>query len=95
VPLKFKNKIRKSKQTTFIYPNKNSYRVISSKSLHYNFINKFKSMYSTSANETNKNFSYDYALEKSDVILYTKNKFMEKSSSLIYKVSNSKIKKIR
>ena len=95
IPNKYKKIIRKSKNTTFIYPNKNSYRVVSKDLLHHNFINKFDSMYSTSANETNKNFSDSYAISNSEIILFTKSDFEEKKSSSIYKVAKNNIIKLR
>ncbi len=52
-------------------------------------------MYSSSANEHNKKFDEDFAYNKSDVVVYTNKNFEDSSSSNIYKVSNSKIKKIR
>ncbi len=69
--------------------------MVSKNSKHIEFIDKFDILYSTSANQTNKNFDLEYAVEKSDIIIYTKDDFNEKNPSKIYKVSNSKIAKIR
>jgi len=52
-------------------------------------------MYSTSANEHNKIFDENFAVSKSDIIVYTKNEFLDLKSSNIYKLTNEKIKKIR
>jgi len=95
VPKEHRKKVRHSKKTTFIYPNGNSYRVIFQDSNFYNFIKKFKSLYSTSANLTGKNFDEIFAKEKSDVIVYTKDNFNETTASTIYKLSKIKKKKIR
>ncbi len=95
VPKEYRKKVRHSKKTTFIYPNGNSYRVIFQDSNFYNFIKKFKSLYSTSANLTGKNFDEIFAKEKSDVIVYTKDNFNETTASTIYKLSKIKKKKIR
>jgi hypothetical protein len=52
-------------------------------------------LYSTSANKTNHKFNFDFASSASDIIVYSKNKFEEKYSSKIYKLTKTKIKKIR
>jgi tRNA A37 threonylcarbamoyladenosine synthetase subunit TsaC/SUA5/YrdC len=95
VPSKYKKRIRRAKMTTFIYPNKLAFRVVDSNSRHQNFLLKFHSMYSTSANKTQNSFDEHYAKEKSDIIIYTKNDFSETKASSIYKINKSKIKKIR
>ncbi|MEA3289232.1 MAG: Sua5 YciO YrdC YwlC family protein [Campylobacterota bacterium] len=95
VPNRFKNKIRRSKCSTFIYPNSLSFRVVDKNSHHSRFIKKFKSLYSTSANKTKVNFDIDYAYTNSDIVLYNSLEFKETKSSSIYKVNNSCIKKIR
>ena len=95
VPKNHKKFIRRSKRTTIIYPNKLAFRVVSKNSLHQNFLKKFDLMYSTSANKTKNNFNEEYAVNNSDIIVYTKDEFMEKQASSIYKINKQKIKKIR
>ncbi len=95
VPKEHRKRVRYSKKTTFIYPNGNSYRVIFQDTNFYDFIKKFKSLYSTSANLTGKNYDEIFAKEKSDVIIYTKDNFNETSASTIYKLAKIKKKKIR
>lgn len=95
VPKKHKKFIRKAKTTTIIYPNKLAFRVVSQNSSHQNFLKKFNTMYSTSANKTKNTFDAKYAQENSDVIVYTKNIFFETNASSIYKINKYKIKKIR
>ncbi|MGK0255961.1 MAG: tRNA A37 threonylcarbamoyladenosine synthetase subunit TsaC/SUA5/YrdC [Arcobacteraceae bacterium] len=95
IPQKYKKFIRHAKNTTIIYPNKLAFRVVSSQSNHQIFLRKFKTMYSTSANQTKNNFNEVYAKENSDICIYTKNSFTEMKSSSIYKINNIKIKKIR
>lgn len=95
VPKAFRKKIRNSKKTTFIYPNKNSFRVISKDDTFHSFIFKFNNLYSTSANLSTKNFDMDFAKENSDIIVYTKDDFSEKNSSNIFILSKNKVKKIR
>ena len=95
IPNKYKKLIRNSNKTSFIYANKKSFRVVNKNSIHYNFINKFEIIYSTSANLTNEKFDFDFAYDKSDVIVYNNSKFIESHSSKIFKISNYSIKKIR
>lgn len=93
---KFKNFIRKSKLTTFIYPNKKSFRVVYYDLHHNKFIKKFNNhLYSTSANKTKKTFSFNYAYDRSDIVIFQKDDFIEKKSSKIFQISKSKMKKIR
>ena len=49
VPKMHKKRVRRSKKTTFIFPNGESYRDVSD-SRHHEFFKKFKRMYSSSAN---------------------------------------------
>ncbi|MGB3751137.1 MAG: Sua5 YciO YrdC YwlC family protein [Arcobacteraceae bacterium] len=95
VPHKHKKFIRNAKTTTFIYPNSLAFRVIDKESSHQNFLQKFDLMYSTSANKTKNGFDENYALQKCDIAVYTKDQFVEKQASKIYKINKTKIKKIR
>ena len=52
VPKKFRKIVRNSSKTTFIYPNLNSFRVVKSESIFFDFIKKFRVLSSTSANKT-------------------------------------------
>ncbi len=95
IPKKFRKIVRKSKKTTFIYPNEKSFRVIPKEDKFYSFISKFSTLYSTSANLTSKSFELDFALKSCDIIVYTKDEFSEKSSSSIYLLKKNKMNKIR
>lgn len=95
VPRKYKKMIRRASRSTFIYPNLSSFRVIEKDDAFHSFISKFNNLYSTSANQTKTNFVYDYAFDKSDVIVFTQEGFLEKASSSIYKIRKNKLKKIR
>jgi tRNA A37 threonylcarbamoyladenosine synthetase subunit TsaC/SUA5/YrdC len=94
VPDKFKNRVRRSKKTTFIYPNKKSFRVVRDES-HLEFLKKFKWMYSTSANLTGEKFDKKWADLKVDIVVEDKRGLFEGKPSKIYKLSRNKIKKIR
>ncbi len=95
VPNIHKKMVRNSKFTTFIYPNGDSFRVVNKDSKHHNFIEKFGSIYSTSANETKKKFDFNFAYNNADIIVFAQNNFYETSGSSIIKLTNFKKIKIR
>ena len=95
VPTKYKKKVRNSKNTTFIYPNGESFRVVGKDSNHHKFIKKFGTLYSTSANETGKIFNLDFAVFNSDVELLNSYGYSETTSSSILKITNKNLAKIR
>lgn len=95
VPKNFRKKVRNANKTTFIYPNGLSFRIIPKQNQFYAFIKKFGCLYSTSANLTKKSFDYEFAHENSDIVVFSKDGFNEKSSSVIYKINKKRIKKIR
>jgi len=95
VPKKYKKLVRRAKTTTIIYPNKLAFRVVNKDSSHQNFLQKFQLMYSTSANKTKNDFDEKYAEKNSDIIVYTKNDFLEATASSIYKMNKTKLKRIR
>jgi len=95
VPHNHKKFIRRAKTTTIIYPNTTAFRVVSSHSKHQNFLQKFKVIYSTSANKTKNNFDLKYASEQSDILVYTQDGYKETTASSIYKVTKLKRVKIR
>lgn len=95
IPKKHKKLIRKAKKTTFIYPNTHSFRVIPKDDKFYDFVKKFKNIYSTSANITTKNFDKEFAINSVDIVVETKEGFSETTSSSIYLLKKSKVRKIR
>jgi tRNA A37 threonylcarbamoyladenosine synthetase subunit TsaC/SUA5/YrdC len=95
VPNKFKNLVRRSKNTTFIYPNKQAYRVVSKDSNHHKIMKKFKKIFSTSANKSGQDFDLNFALNSSDVVIEDKNNFICSKSSHIIKLNTSKLQFIR
>lgn len=95
VPNRFKKRIRNATKTTFIYPDGNSYRVVDKDDNHQNFLKKLQSAYSTSANITKQEFNEDFAIDQADIILFSKEGFVNKSSSSIFIINGTKIKRIR
>lgn len=95
IPNKYKKMVRKAKLSTFIYPNLQSFRVISQDCNFYDFIKKFKILYSTSANLTKEVYDEKFALENAEVLVKNDFGFNEMKASKIYKISKNKIKRLR
>lgn len=95
VPKQHKKRIRNATHTTFIYPNLHSFRVVSSQSKYADFLNKVTQCYSTSANKTQNSFDASFAFSCADIVIETKEGFLETSASSMYKINKRKIKKIR
>ncbi|ADN09528.1 hypothetical protein [Sulfurimonas autotrophica] len=93
VPNAQKNLVRRLKKTTFIVKNF-SFRVANDSS-HSSFLREIQWKYSTSANESGKNFSRIFCEEKADIIVEDKNKLFEGKASKLYKINNKKIKRLR
>lgn len=92
IPNIHKNCIRKSKFSTFLYPNSKAIRVIKDHK-HAKFLSNFDWLYSTSANLHGKNFDLKWALQVADIAVDSH--FSEEKSSKIFKISNSNIKRLR
>lgn len=92
VPSKFKNLVRRSKKTSFIYPNKKAVRVVRDHA-HSEFLDQIGWAYSTSANLHNQDFDLEFAKSKADIIVG--DDFSVSNPSKIFKISKTKIKKVR
>lgn len=93
VPSSQKSFFRKSKKTTFITKNR-AFR-ISPTSLDSQLLRNLKWNYSTSANESGKNFSFEFCEDKADIIVQNKYGLFESSSSTLIKLSSTKKVKLR
>ncbi len=93
-PKKYRSYVRRSKKTTFLYPNKNAIRVVKD-NLHNQLLKKFDFLYSTSANENKKEFSLHYAMQQADIMIETSKGFSQNSPSPIIKLSKFKITYLR
>ena len=91
-PKKYKNFIRRSRKTTFLYPNLKAIRVVK-ECEHEEFLSKFDWLYSSSANKNGMKFDEVWARSVADEII--DERFFEDTPSKIYKISKSKLKKIR
>ena len=94
VPKKFKNGVRRSKQTTFIYSNSKALRVVKDKE-HLKFLKKLTWVYSSSANLTSKIFDEKYAKQKADIIVEDSKGFFESNPSSMVKIGKKKVRKLR
>ena len=92
VPQNHKNRVRRSKKTTFIMPNGESYRVIRDKH-HLLLLDRLKWVYTTSANLSGEAYDEVFAREKADVVIEP---IMEtKQASKIVKLGKNSLKRIR
>lgn len=88
VPNIHKNSVRRSKKTTFIYGDLNSYRVV--KNLPFKH-----QIYSTSANIASKKFDETWAKNVSDVWIVSPDGFSEHKPSDLIKLGKKTKKKLR
>ena len=93
VPSNQKNRIRRSKKTTFIVKDR-AFRVAKSL-LNSTILQNSTWHFSTSANESNKEFDREFCENKADIIIEDKNALRESVSSSLIKMNNVKRKKIR
>ncbi len=93
VPSSQKNRVRRSKKTTFIVKNK-AFRVAKSL-LDSNILRNSTWYFSTSANESNREFDREFCESKADIIIEDKNGLHESGSSNLIKINHVKRKKIR
>ena len=94
VPKKFKKRVRRTRKTTFVYPNGKAARVVQEER-HRSFLKRFGWMYSTSANRSGKRFERGFAFESCDVIVEDERGFFEGETSRILKISRKKIRRLR
>ena len=93
VPQKHKNRIRRSKRTTFIFPQGDSFRVVKD-TKHNLLLERIKWVYSSSANLSGAVYSEDYAKKMSEAIVSFPNK-RSSDASKIYRLGLIKVKTIR
>ena len=94
VAKKHRKRVRRTpNKNTYIIKNE-AYRVITEPH-HREFLKKFKWMYSSSANESGKHFDEKFAIQNADVLVIDKRGYFEDIPSKIYKLSKTKIKRIR
>jgi len=93
VPKSKRKLVRNSKKTTFIIKNR-AFR-ISKTSLNSQILQNFTWQYSTSANESGKNFDREFCESKADIIIENCDGLSEQKSSSLLKINNTTIRKLR
>jgi len=93
VPQNHKNRLRRSKRTTFIFPQGDSFRVVKD-TKHNLLLNRVKWLYSSSANLSGAVYDELYAKKKVEIIIGFPNGSSGESSK-IYRLGHSSIKSIR
>lgn len=94
VPLAFRNRVRRSHQSSFIYPNGQGARVVR-EGMHARFLQKFGALYSTSANLSGHAFSLDFAREVSEVQVVDSRGIYEGKASSIWRLGRTKQQRVR
>ncbi|GAA7271266.1 hypothetical protein Kyoto9B_14630 [Helicobacter pylori] len=92
-PNAFKNFIRRSAKTTFIYPNSKAVRVVRGR--HGDFLKRFKTLYSTSANLTQCAYDEEIASKLADVVVSDERGLFESSSSKMFRLYKDKKVRVR
>ncbi|GAA7916098.1 hypothetical protein HpBT059_04780 [Helicobacter pylori] len=92
-PNAFKNFIRRSVKTTFIYPNSKAVRVVRGR--HGDFLKRFKTLYSTSANLTQCSYDKEIAFKLADVVVSDERGLFESSSSKMFRLYKDKKVRVR
>ena len=93
VPNSKKSLIRRSKKTTFIVKNR-AFR-IANNNLNSSILRASKWNYSTSANESGRNFDREFCESKADIIIEDKDSLYEGNPSSLYKINSKKTERLR
>lgn len=94
VPLAFRNLIRRSQRSSFVYPNNQGIRVVKDPR-HRRFLERFGYLYSTSANRSGEGFALEFAYDSCDVMVYEGVEIGEGKPSSIWRLGRSRRRKIR
>ena len=92
IPSQHKKRIRRSSKTTFILPNRYSYRVIKN-THHLLLLNRLQWAYTTSANLSTQTYDENFAKRQADVIVEPLKE--NQDVSIIFKLGKRSIKRIR
>ena len=93
IPNRQKRLVRNSKKTSFIVKNR-AFR-ISTTSLNSQILRNHMWQYSTSANESTKNFNREFCESKADIIIENSDGLHQRNSSSLLKINNKKVRKLR
>jgi tRNA A37 threonylcarbamoyladenosine synthetase subunit TsaC/SUA5/YrdC len=93
IPKSQRKLVRRSKKTTFVVKNQ-AFRV-TRQNIHSQLLKPYKWFYSTSANESGRNFQREFCEERADVIIEDKNSLFESEPSSLLKINAKKMEKLR
>ena len=93
VPNSHKNRLRRSKSTTYVINNR-AIRIVRDGE-HHRLLTKYGWLYSTSANEKSKTYKRDFAEQKADLIVEDSCGLFEGTASTIYKLNHKTIRRLR
>lgn len=93
VPLKYRPWVRHARHTTFVIKNQ-ALRYVSDLG-HSHLIQKYGWLYSTSANESGRDYDRDFCLKHSDMIIEDSRGFSSSTPSKIFKLTSTQSKKLR
>jgi len=91
---RYRRQVRKTTNNITYVINNEAYRVITEKN-HKEFLDKFKWMYSTSANESGKKFDEKFAKSRADIFVIDNRGYFEAKPSKIMKLYKKGLKKLR
>jgi len=93
VPHRFKNSLRRAKNSTFVINNR-AIRIVNSGE-HHALLIKHGWFYSTSANAKGKSFEKVFAIQHADIVIEDSRGLYEGQASTIYKINNITRKQLR
>ncbi|MDR1452338.1 MAG: Sua5 YciO YrdC YwlC family protein [Helicobacteraceae bacterium] len=93
VPIAHRNRVRRAKKTSFIYPNGEALRLIFGD--HGSFFETIKWAYSTSANRNKEPFDEEWARAQADAIVTDRRGLFESAPSKMYRLGKMRAKKVR
>lgn len=94
IPRRYRSFVRHARRATFIVSGE-AFRVVCSDDLHLRFLKLHGSLYSSSANTSGKKFDLEFALKSADIIVGDSRGFIDSSPSRIYRLSHTRIKRLR
>ena len=91
---RFRRLVRVAKKSSFALDSNFAFRVVKDEN-HREFLARFGPMFSTSANRSGEGFDEEFAKAKADVIVIEKSGFKQRDSSKLFRLSHSKIRRLR
>ena len=95
IPRAHRRFVRRSRRTSFIYPNGCGVRVVASESPHQSLLGYYPLLFSSSANRHTKRFDLSYALQMCAMYVLDSRGWSEREPSVILRLGKHKKQKIR